>query len=485
MSAALKPDFEPTETTLAEMEALLARQRASFLADGPPSAGMRIDRIERAIDLLIRHQKELCEAVSLDFGHRSSHQTQITDIYGSIEPLKFAKKNVRSWMRNEKRAAAFPLNAAGAKARIEHQPLGVVGVIAPWNFPIFLSFAPLAGIFAAGNRVILKPSELTPRTSALMQHLIHQAYDETEAAVVTGGVGVGSAFSGLPFDHLLFTGSTSVAKHVMRAASENLVPVTLELGGKSPVVVSRSADMDMVCDRVINGKMLNAGQICLAPDYVFVPEGQVEAFVAGAVGVVEQRYPALADNPDYTSIVSERHHARLMAMVQDARDKGGRVVEVNPSNESFEGGCGRKMPLYLVLEPTDDMLVMQDELFGPILPVRSYVTMDEVIGYVNARPRPLALYYFGNDKREQDKLLSRTTAGGVTINDVIMHVACEDLPFGGVGPSGMGTYHGREGFLAFSHQKSVLVQSKLDVMGVMRPPYGALLERTLKLFIRR
>ncbi len=481
--SAIQP-LDQTPGPAQKIRAILDRQRASFLDEGPPTAQLRIDRINRAIDLLVRHDKAFCEAMSEDFSHRSIHQSRITDIYGSVEPLKHARKHVRQWMKSERRPVMFPLNMAGAKATVQYQPLGVVGAISPWNFPIYLTFSPLAGIFAAGNRLMLKPSEFTPATSALLAELFGKAYDETEVAIITGGPDVGAAFSSMPFDHLLFTGSTSVGRHVMRAAAENLVPVTLELGGKSPTVVGKGVDMTQVTARIANAKLLNAGQICLAPDYALVPKARLEEFVVGITGAVEQHYPTLVDNDDYTAIINERHRDRLLGYLVDAETKGGRLIEVNPSNEEFGKDGNRKLPLTMVLDPTDEMRVMQDEIFGPILPVKTYDSIDEVIAYVNDHARPLALYYFGDDDAEQRRVLKRTTSGGVTINDCLMHVSCEDIPFGGVGPSGMGAYHGHEGFKNFSHARGVFKQARLDLMGVMRPPYGEKLEKALRFLIK-
>lgn len=454
------------------IRAILDRQKQANISEGPPSAEVRIDRIDRAIGLMVDFRHEIAEAISSDFGHRSSESSQFADVMSSIMALKGAKKKVRRWMKTEKRSPGFPLNLFGAKARIEYQPLGVVGVISPWNFPVNLTFTPLADIFAAGNRVMIKPSEFTPATSELMARMFRQAYDETEVAVITGGPEVGGAFSAQPFDHLLFTGATSIARHVMRAASENLVPVTLELGGKSPVIVSETADMNMVSTRVMAGKTMNAGQICLAPDYVMVPEGKVQSFVSSATDAVAKMYPTLKDNPDYTSVINQRHFDRLQGYLEDAKAKGAEIVEINPAKEDFDQQPHHKIPPTLILNPTEDMQVMQEEIFGPILPVKTYKAMDEVVGYINDHERPLGLYYFGDDKQEERKILDRTTAGGVTINDVVMHVAVEDLPFGGVGPSGMGSYHGYDGFKNFSHAKSIFTAPKSDMVGaMMRPPF--------------
>ncbi|MCC5887653.1 MAG: coniferyl aldehyde dehydrogenase [Gammaproteobacteria bacterium] len=462
------------------MLTLLDRQRRAAIDAGEVPAAVRRDRINRAIGILVDHGDALAEAMREDFGHRSIHQSMLTDIAGSIGPLKHARKHVGKWMKPEKRRAEMPFGLLGARAWIEHQPLGVVGVISPWNFPVQLTFGPLAGIFAAGNRCMIKPSEYTPLTSELMRELFHAAFDDEEVAVVTGGPETGAAFSSLPFDHLLFTGATSVARHVMRAAADNLVPVTLELGGKSPVILGRSADLQQATDRIMMGKMLNAGQICLAPDYVMVPDDRIEEFVESSRRSVARMFPTLLDNPDYTSIINERHFERLSGYLEDARSKGATVTEINPAGEDFRQQPARKLPPTLILDPSEEMQVMQEEIFGPLLPVKGYGQVAETIDYVNDHPRPLGLYYFGKDKAEEREVLTRTTSGGVTLNDVVMHVGQEDLPFGGVGPSGMGSYHGVDGFRTFSHRKSVYRQTGIDLAGMVgiTPPWG---DKMLKL----
>ena len=457
----------------ANMLSILNRQKQDYIKEGVVSAETRIDRLDRSINLLKKYGPELCDAMAADFGHRSLQQSKLTDIDGSIAPLENAKKNLRRWMKPEKRKTMFPLNLLGSSSRVEYQPLGVVGCISPWNFPVQLTFAPLAGIFAAGNRTMIKPSEFTPQTSALMAKMFAEAYSEEEVAVFTGGPEVGSAFSTLPFDHLLFTGATSVAKHVMRAAAENLVPVTLELGGKSPVIIGENADIELAAANIMAGKTMNAGQICLAPDYVFVPESRADDFVAAAQASVKTMYKDIKDNPDYTSIVNERHFDRLNGYIDDAKTKGASVIELNPADEDFSQQEHHRIPPTIILDPTDDMTVMQEEVFGPVLPVKRYSNIDEPIQYINDHPRPLGLYYFGQDSTQERKVLDRTTSGGVTVNDVIMHVTQEDLPFGGVGPSGMGSYHGYYGFKNFSHAKAIFSQSKTvsKLAAAMRPPY--------------
>lgn len=470
----------------ASIRQIVDRQRAAFLAEGPPSVKRRKEWLDRSIGLLVDYKDEIAEAISADFGHRSPEATLLTDVMGTIGPLKDAKKNVSVWMKSEKRKTLFPLGLFGAKARIDYQPLGVVGVISPWNFPVNLTFAPLGGIFAAGNRVIIKPSEFTPATSELMARMFAEVYDETEVAVVTGGPAVGEAFSTQPFDHLIFTGATSVARHVMRAAAENLVPLTLELGGKSPVIVSDSADMADSAAKIMNGKTLNAGQICLAPDYVMVPEGKVGSFVEEAKKSVATMYPTLKDNSDYTSIVNQRHYDRLNSYIDDAREKGAEIVEINPSDDDFSQQPHHKIPPTLVLNATEDMKIMQEEIFGPLLPVKTYSKVQDSIDYVNQHERPLGLYYFGTDSTEENHVLTNTTSGGVTVNDVIMHITQEDLPFGGVGPAGMGAYHGHDGFKNFSHAKAVFTQAKASfVAELFRPPFGKSTAKRIKGQIKR
>ena len=461
------------EPTQADMQAVLDRQKKAYLSEGAVSAETRIDRIDRAIDILKTHGTKLSEAMAADFGHRSIDQSKMTDIDGSIGPLESSKKQLRKWMRPEKRKTMFPLGLFGGRSRIEYQPLGVVGCISPWNFPVQLTFAPLAGVFAAGNRTMIKPSEFTVQTSELMKELFAAAFDEEEVAVFTGGPDVGGSFSRLPFDHLLFTGATSIAKHVMRAAAENLVPVTLELGGKSPVIIGKSANLELAATNIMAGKTMNAGQICLAPDYVILPEESRDEFVKHATNSVAKMFPNIKDNPDYTSIVNERHFDRLNGYIDDAKEKGANVVEINPADEDFSQQEYHRIPPTLILDPTDDMKVMQDEIFGPILPIKQYKDVKETLDYVNSKDRPLGLYYFGQDSAEEREVLTRTTSGGVTVNDVIMHVAQEDLPFGGVGPSGMGSYHGYDGFKNFSHAKAIYSQSTTvsKLAAAMRPPY--------------
>jgi coniferyl-aldehyde dehydrogenase len=457
------------------MNTVLQRQKAAHLRDGAPSAEKRIEWIDRAIKLLIGHEAAIVKALNDDFGNRAAAVSGITDVAGSIGPLKHAKANLKAWMRPEKRKTTPALlGMLGAKAEVQFQPKGVVGIISPWNFPVNLTFAPLAGVLAAGNRAMIKPSEFTPATSELMAKMFGELFSEEEIAVFPGGPEVGQAFSEIAFDHLIFTGATSIARHVMKAAAQNLVPITLELGGKSPVILGRSADYATAAARVMAGKTLNAGQICLAPDYVLAPEDKLRQFVSAAVSSVETMFPTIKDNPDYTAVIADRHYDRIKGYIDEARAKGAEVIEINPAHEDFSQQQHRKIPPTLIINPTDDMKVMQEEIFGPVLPVMTYKSVGEAIAYVNAHERPLGLYYFGADAAEEAQVLSSTTSGGVTVNDVIFHVAQEELPFGGVGPSGMGSYHGVDGFREFSHRKSIYRQLKKDLgpMKMLRPPYG-------------
>lgn len=456
------------------MRDVLALQRAAFMDELPVTLAVRKDRLNRAVAMIADHADAFCDALSEDFGHRSREQSMLTDVAASIAPLKHALRSVEGWMRRDSRAVQFPLGLLGARAWVEYQPKGVVGVIAPWNFPVNLVMGPVAGAFAAGNRVMVKTSEFTARTAALFEEICPKYFALDELAFFSGGADVGKAFSELPFDHLIFTGATGIGRHILHAAADNLTPVTLELGGKSPVIVGKGADIAKTTERVAIGKMLNAGQICLAPDYMLVPEAQEQAVVDGLKAAVSAMYPTLLNNPDYTAIINDRHHQRLTDWVEDARAKGATVEVVNPGGEDFAGSNARKMPLHIVRGATDEMTVMQEELFGPILPVRSYRAIDDAIGEVNRRDRPLGLYYFGPDDGERRRVLDRTISGGVTLDDVVFHVSMEELPFGGIGPSGMGSYHGADGFKTFSHAKAVYKQAKLDVakLAGLKPPYG-------------
>ena len=461
-----------------DMNRILELQKNLNIKEGAPDINLRKDRLDRVIAMVSKYDKQIVSAVNQDFGNRDQVMSAATEVASVIGPMEHAKKNLKKWMKTEKRKAAIaPLGSAlsllGAKAEVRYQPKGVVGAISPWNFPMNLALAPLAGIISAGNRVMHKPSELTPATSDLLKQMIEEYFDEGEMAVFVGDAEVGAAFSGLAFDHLIFTGGTSIAKHVMKAASENLVPLTLELGGKSPVVVGKNAKIKETAQRVMQGKTMNAGQICLAPDYALVPEEKVEEFVQASVEATSEMYPEMKDNDDFTSIINQRHYDRIQSYLEDAKEKGADVVEINPSNEDFSQQPHHKIPPTIVLNPSEDMKIMQEEIFGPVLPVKTYKDVTEPVEYINSKDRPLGLYYFGEDVKEKDYVLENTTSGGVTVNDVISHIQMEDLPFGGVGPSGMGSYHGYDGFKEFSHAKAVYKQTKINLMKLagLVPPY--------------
>lgn len=475
-------DAATSEPTSAQLREILQRQREAFTAELPVDAATRKSRLQRALDLVVGNKDRLARALSADFGHRSATHSMLTDIMSTVKSLRHALKHVDRWMKPDRRKLDFPLALLGARAHVEYQPKGVVGVMSPWNFPVFLTFTPLAQIFAAGNRAMVKPSERTPRTSALMAELVSKQFREAECAFVLGGPDVGKAFAGLAFDHLIFTGGTAIARDILHAAADNLVPTTLELGGKSPVILGESADLTRACERVVAGKLMNAGQVCLAPDYLLVPRTQEERVIAGLREAVARLYPRLLANEDYTSVIDARHRERLQALLDDAGARGAEVITVNPAGEDFAAATTNKMPLFLVRNVKPEARVMREEIFGPILPIVTYDRTDDAVAYINAHERPLAVYYFGEDAAEERRVLDRTVSGGVTLNDVMFHALAEDLPFGGIGPSGMGSYHGFDGFKTFSHAKAVYRQPKLDVAGLagVKPPYSDKTQKTLK-----
>lgn len=475
----------PLEDVKAPLLALLKSQQAAFNREGAVAYETRIDRLDRCIGLLVDHQVEICEAVNADFGCRSRHVTLMTDIFTSVNSLKNAKKNLKKWMKPEKRKAPMPMNFFGAKTVIKYQPKGVIGVMTPWNVPVNMIFSPLADIIAAGNRALIKPSEFTPRTAELMKSLFEKYFEDTEIAIVTGGPEVGAAFSSLPFDHIIFTGATSIGKLVMKAAAENLTPVTLELGGKSPVIVSDSMPIAESAAKLISGKSMNGGQLCVSPDYAFIPASRLEAFIQTCKDTIAEQFPTLLDNPDFVALINQRHYDRIKNYIDDAEQKGARIIELNPSNDDWrdlEKNPDRKIPLHLIIDPSDDMLCMQDEIFGPIMSVKSYRKVEDCINYINNKPHPLALYYFGKDRDEQEHVLDNTISGGVSVNDIAMHVACDDAPFGGVGPSGMGNYRGFEGFKTFSHAKTVFKQGFVDLakLAGTAPPYSDKIDKMMQ-----
>ena len=459
------------------LTALFAQQRSAFRVSPMPAAQQRIQWLRALRDLLFKEQVSLIRAISEDFSNRSADETLLGEIMPSLHGIHHATKRVRKWMKPSRRAVGMAFQPA--VARVVYQPLGVVGVIAPWNYPLYLAIGPLVGALAAGNRVMIKMSEYTPATSQLVKTLLARIFPEDLVAVVLGEADVGMAFSKLPFDHLLFTGSTGVGRQVMRAAADNLTPVTLELGGKSPAIVSAEVPLAAAAERIAFGKTLNAGQTCVAPDYVLVPKRRVDPFVAAYRDAVQRFFPKLADNPDYTAIINERQLQRLKGYLSDAEAKGAKIVSLYPEAQ------GRRLPQYVMLDVNDEMKVMQDEIFGPLLPVVPYDRLDDALTYINDRPRPLALYYFGYDKAEQQRVLHETHSGGVCLNDTVLQVVQHDIPFGGIGPSGMGHYHGHEGFLTLSKAKGVFVKAHFNSARILYPPYRKALQKVLyRLLVR-
>jgi coniferyl-aldehyde dehydrogenase len=448
-----------------QLHSLIRLQRKALTHDGVPDAAVRRDRLRRAETMLARASYVIAAAISEDFGHRSPDETKF-EIFGALNAFRSAAANVETWMRPVQHTALAP----DAEARVEYIPLGVVGVIGPWNYPIMCVFAPLAGILAAGNRAIIKPSEFTPRTSALLGRLIAETFNSSEVAIVQGGAAEGAAFSAAPFDHLIFTGSASVARRVMRAAADNLTPLTLELGGKSPVIVCEGYDLAEAAERVMAVKLRNAGQICLAPDYALVAAGSEREFADRCVVAARRMYPDGLESTDYTSIINDAHFARLERLVSDADASGAEVLSVF---EPARSPRPRRMTPALVLNPSCDTSVMRDEIFGPILPILGYCSIERALETIRSGPRPLALYYFGADDERARQVLDGAASGGVTINDVMTHMFVEDMPYGGIGASGMGSYRGEAGFRTFSHARAIYRQSGVkEAVALLHPPYG-------------
>ncbi|KEQ12628.1 coniferyl aldehyde dehydrogenase [Endozoicomonas montiporae] len=464
-----------TESTLT---GLLHKQRKAFLQNPCPSASERRGWLQQLKQALLNHKEELIQAIDADFGGRSRNETLIAEFMSSLGDIAYGSKHLKKWMKPSRRSV--PLHLQPASAKVLYQPVGVVGIIVPWNYPLFLAMGPLVAALSAGNRCMLKLSEFTPETSKLTTEIIAKTFPEDLITVVNGEADVAAAFSKLPFDHLLFTGSTSVGKHVMRAAADNLTPVTLELGGKSPVLVDNDFPLQEAVERICYGKSLNAGQTCVAPDYILIEKSQQQAFIDAYIKAFRTMYPTVSGNPDYSAIINERQHERLQSLIQDAKDKGATVVTLD--DESITDGS-RRMPPHLIVNATDDMEVMQQEIFGPLLPVIAIENLNEGIEFIRARPRPLALYYFGSSKERQEQVQQATHSGGVCINETLMHVAIDDMPFGGIGPSGMGHYHGHEGFLTFSKAKSVLSKGRFNSAKLVFPPHNTKLKKAILKFI--
>ena len=458
------------------MQSILEKQRAAFRAEPNPSYEVRDDRLKRLAEMISQNADEIADTVSEDFGHRSKIETRLADIAALLTEIKHTRSHLKKWMRVEKRPVALQFKPA--KNEVRYMPKGVVGIISPWNYPFQLAISPLIAALSAGNRAMIKPSELTPRTSELTKRLLGEIYAEDLVAVVTGDASVAQEFSTLNFDHMLFTGSTKVGRYVMEAAAKNLTPVTLELGGKSPTIIDYNYPLKTAAERILSGKLLNSGQTCIAPDYVLTPKDQVDATVKQLTKVCRRFYKNIHDNDDYTAIISEQHFARLNGLIEDAREKGANIIEIYPEEAKTSSNV-RKMPPKLVTDVTPDMAIMQEEIFGPLLPLVPYESLDEAIDFVAERPHPLALYVFSDNKIVVERTNNELLAGGVAINDTLMHITQNDLPFGGVGDSGIGAYHGHDGFLTFSHAKATFRQSKINGRKMLFPPYGKSIERVL------
>lgn len=470
----------PTDPIVPLRQAL-ERMRAAFRSEMAPTLAVRRDRLSRLARMTRRHAADIMDTASADFGHRSRHETLIADLLAVDEAIKHAQRNLEGWMRPQR--IATNIKYRPGHNRLLTQPLGVVGVVAPWNYPYQLSMLPALAALAAGNRVMLKPSEQAPRTANLMARIVRESFAEDEMAVFPGDAALAKAFVELPFDHLFFTGSTTVGRLVAQAAAKNLTPVTLELGGKSPVIVDVDDSFESIAPKIAIGKLFNAGQTCIAPDYALVPRARADEFAVAMWGAISRLYPTLAGNADYTSIVNERHYDRLQGLIADAKTRGARIVEVNPAGETLDP-VARKLAPALILDVGADMAVMREEIFGPLLPVVPYDTLEGALAYVNGHDRPLALYWFGDNRERRDRVLRDTIAGGVTVNGCLTHFAQEAQPFGGVGASGTGSYHGVHGFRTFSKEKPVYYQGRFGIMPLLLPPYGRLLDRVLAWFTK-
>jgi coniferyl-aldehyde dehydrogenase len=464
----------------AELHGLLAKMRAAQRKQGAPDYDTRIEHLDKLERTVVARKDDIAKAIGMDFGVRSKHESLIAEVMVIVNAIKHARAHLHEWMETEPREVGWMF--LPARAEVIMQPLGVIGIISPWNYPVQLALAPLVSALAAGNRAILKPSELVPDTAELLKTMMTETFAPDHVSVVTGGIDVSEAVSLLPLDHLVFTGSTRVGKIIMRAAAENLVPVTLELGGKSPAIVGESFSIAQAAQKIMVGKCFNSGQTCIAPDYVMVPKGRADAFVEECKSAFASMFPRIQTNPDYTAIINDKQYERLQYVLKDARDRGAKIVELNPAKEELDPNA-RKMAPHIVLHAKDDSMLMQEEIFGPILPIRTYETLDEAIAYVNDHPRPLALYFFDHDQKRIDKVLRETIAGGVSINETMYHIAQDDLPFGGVGPSGMGHYHAREGFEAFTKKKPVFYQSRINGSALLKPPYGKNIDFALKMLL--
>lgn len=464
---------------LAALDALLREQREAYLRAPYPSWEQRARHLKALRAMLLDNRDALADAMSADFGNRAKQEVLLAEFLLAKSEIDEALKHGNRWMKPQRRSPNRWLRPA--RVKVVPQPVGVVGIVVPWNYPVLLAAGPLICALAAGNRAMIKMSEFTPRTSALFETLITKTFSRDHVAVVNGDANIGAAFTGMPFDHLLFTGSTRVGHEVMRAAAANLTPVTLELGGKSPAVIGPHARFDYAVDSLLLGKTLNAGQTCVAPDYVLVPRGREDAFIARARARIAKLYPDFAHNRDYTTIISERHYARLQRLADEAQAAG---AQLHALADTPSDAASRRFAPTAVTGAPDHVALMQEEIFGPLLPVVPYDTIDDAIRYINARPRPLALYLYDDDAATVERVTRETIAGGMAVNETLMHLACESLPFGGVGASGMGAYHGYDGFVTFSKMKPVFTQARLNTRNLVAPPYGKVFDQLIKTMLR-
>jgi coniferyl-aldehyde dehydrogenase len=460
------------------MRTTFLRLRDASTLSPPPTVGQREMWLRGLLDVVLASQDDIAAAIDADFGGRGRTETLIAEVWVVAQALRHTLAHMNSWTRTKRVPMVLPLQPATCEIR--YQPKGVVGVIGPWNYPFQLALMPLIPAIAAGNRVLVKPSEMCPRTALVVEQVLRRVFPPDVVDVVHGDASVGAAFAALPFDHLFFTGSTRVGRLVMQAAANNLCPVTLELGGKSPAIVNDGFDVARAARSIVWGKSINAGQTCIAPDYVLIRDDRRQMLADALVHAYGKMLPNLLHNRDYTTVFNERHLARLQSLVSDAEAKGARVVPLSPAGRAVEG---RRMAPLALFDVTDDMNVMQEEIFGPLLPFVSVADADAAIRYVNDHPRPLAMYIFDDDKGRTDRILERTTAGGVTVNDTLLHIGNENAPFGGTGPSGLGAYHGERGFQEFSHAKTVVRQPSLNGTFLLQPPYGATVDRILGLLL--
>ncbi|HEY5921820.1 MAG TPA: coniferyl aldehyde dehydrogenase [Kofleriaceae bacterium] len=465
------------DTVENEAQRVFKLQREAYERQPYPSYDERLTNLKKLDRFLVQNAQAIAEAISADFGHRAMEETLAAEVFTSLDGIRDVTKRLDRWMAPQKRGVSI-LFATG-KNRVIPMPKGVVGIISPWNYPLFLTLSPLTSVLAAGNRAMIKMASNSQHLCRLLADKLRDLIPEDTVAILPGVRA--QDFSSLPYDHLIFTGSADAGRTVMRAAAENLTPVTLELGGKSPTIICDDFDIDEAASRILYAKFLNAGQTCLAPDYVLVPESKRDAFVAAAHRIMPKRYPDPSSS-QYTSVIDDKSYKRLRAWLEDARSKGAEVVPLIPS-ASFDDQL-RKIPPHLLLGVTDDMTVMQNEIFGPLLPIKTYNTLDEVIAYVRGKDRPLGFYVFTNDKAREDKLLYSTISGGVTINNCMLHVAQHDLPFGGIGSSGMGQYHGYEGFLEFSKLRPIFTAPRLPILDQFYPPYTRKHRKLLDLLIK-